>query len=122
MNEQSARPGKRTLAAEVSGVSIRGIWLLVDGRELFMSFRHFPYFRDATIAEVLNVRRPYAWHLRWPRLDVDLELESIEHPERYPLVDRVLRSRVREASLRRREARSAARAKPATRGARRASH
>jgi hypothetical protein len=27
-------------------------------------------------------------HLYWPDLDIDLAVESIEHPERYPLVSR----------------------------------
>jgi len=27
-------------------------------------------------------------HLHWPGLDVDLHLESIEHPERFPLLAR----------------------------------
>jgi hypothetical protein len=26
--------------------------------------------------------------LYWPKLDIDLAVESIEHPERYPLVSR----------------------------------
>jgi hypothetical protein len=34
----------------------------------------------------LNVTRVRVGHLRWPDLDVDLSVESIEHPERYPLV------------------------------------
>ena len=29
--------------------------------------------------------RPQPGHLYWPELDVDLSVESIEHPERYPL-------------------------------------
>jgi hypothetical protein len=94
----------------VNRVSQRGIWLSLDGRELFLAFRHFPYFREATIAEVVHVTRPMPWHLRWPRLDVDLELDSIEHPERYPLTDRVTLARLRERGPRRTAAAVAQRA------------
>jgi hypothetical protein len=37
----------------------------------------------------LNVARQGKEHLYWPALDVDLTLESIRHPERYPLVSGV---------------------------------
>lgn len=85
---KSAAPGRNTSAVEVTNVSAHGLWLLVDGRELFLSFREFPWFADATIRQIADVRRPSAHHLHWPALDVDLALESIEHPERYPLISR----------------------------------
>jgi hypothetical protein len=31
---------------------------------------------------------PSAHHLYWPQLDIDLAVESIIHPERYPLMSR----------------------------------
>jgi hypothetical protein len=33
----------------------------------------------------MNVRWPSPDHLHWPDLDVDLSVESIEHPEKFPL-------------------------------------
>jgi len=54
-----------------------------------MSFADFPWFRHASIAELCNVELPRPHHLYWPDLDVDLATESIEHPERFPLVSRV---------------------------------
>lgn len=71
---------------EVSNVAPEGFWLLFDGRELFVPFESFPWFRDATIREITAVERPSPHHLRWPALDIDLAVESIEHPERFPLV------------------------------------
>ncbi len=86
---RSAQRGPRTLAVEVTNVSGQGFWLLVDDRELFVSFDNFPWFRDASIGHLLRVERPSAHHLYWPELDVDLAVESITKPERYPLVSRV---------------------------------
>jgi hypothetical protein len=88
MKVKSAPRGKSTLAVEVSNVSPDGFWLLLDERELFLSFQDFPWFRDATIREITSVERASPDHLRWPDLDIDLAVESIERPERFPLVTR----------------------------------
>jgi Protein of unknown function (DUF2442) len=85
----SAQPGRRTSAVEVTNVSRWGFWLLLGGRELFVSFEQFPWFRDVSIGQLVDVAVPHAGHLHWPQLDVDLAVESIEHPERYPLVSKV---------------------------------
>lgn len=83
---RSAPPGKLTSEVEVTNISKHGFWLLLGGRELFLPFAEFPWFRNVPIAKVLNVELPHAHHLYWPDLDVDLAVESIEHPERYPLI------------------------------------
>ncbi len=78
-------PGSATSTVEVTNISKHGFWLLVDERELFLPFAEFPWFRDATVDAILHLERPAPAHLYWPALDVDLSLDSIEHPERYPL-------------------------------------
>jgi len=78
-------PGTSTSTAEVTNISKHGFWLLLDGRELFLSFDQFPWFKQATVDAILNLELPTPRHLRWPDLDVDLAVDSIEHPERYPL-------------------------------------
>src|SRR2546421_1808057 len=76
----SARPGQSTSAVEVTNVSPHGFWLLVEQREYFVRFTDFPWFRDATIAELMRVELPSPHHLYWPDLDVDLAVESLDHP------------------------------------------
>lgn len=83
---KSALPGQSISPVEVTNVSSHGFWLLIGGRELFVSFRDFPWFKDASIGEITQVELPSSHHLYWPALDVDLAVESIEHPEKYPLV------------------------------------
>ena len=73
-------------AVEVKKVSPRGITLLAHGTEHFLAYPDFAWFRDAPLAAVLNVEEPSRNHFYWPDLDVDLGLESIDHPERFPLV------------------------------------
>lgn len=92
---KSASHGKRTSGVEVTNVTPNGVWLLVDEKELFAAFRDFPWFRDATIDQILQVKRPSPRHLHWPALDVDLAVESLEHPRRYPLVSRVAPKRAK---------------------------
>lgn len=77
--------GRDTSPAEVTNISAHGVWLLADGRELFMAFDEFPWFRDASVKAILNVEEPRPGHYYWPDLDVDLTAEIIEHPERFPL-------------------------------------
>jgi Protein of unknown function (DUF2442) len=81
--------GTATSAAEVTNISKHGFWMLIDGRELFLSFEEFPWFKQATVGAILRVERPTPEHLYWPELDVDLSLNSLEHPERYPLTSRL---------------------------------
>ena len=85
----SGQRGKSTLAVEVTNVSPHGFWLLIDENERFVAFKDFPWFREASIAELTNVKLPSPHHLHWPDLDVDLAVETIEHPENYPLVSQV---------------------------------
>jgi hypothetical protein len=70
------------------GISALGVWLFLGDREIFLPFEKFPWFRDAPVAGVLNVERPQPHHLYWPDLDIDLHLDSISHPDQYPLVSR----------------------------------
>lgn len=78
-------PGSTTSEAEVTNISRHGFWLLLDGHELFLPFDQFPWFKKAPVEAILRLERPAPRHLYWPELDVDLSLDSIEHPERYPL-------------------------------------
>jgi len=56
--------GRPTSAVEQTNVSPRGMWLLVDGRELYLPFDVFPWFRDASIAQLARIERPTPDHLR----------------------------------------------------------
>jgi hypothetical protein len=98
---RSAQRGKRTSVVEVTNVSLHGLWLLLGERELFLPFDKFPWFRDAPIAKLVRVELPSPDHLYWPGLDVDLAVESIEHPERFPLVSKARsNSRLQRTSAR----------------------
>lgn len=78
--------GKDISQVEVQDISRHGVWLYAKGREFLLPFRDYPWFKDATISAVYNVKLLHRCHLYWPDLDVDLDIKSLEHPEEYPLV------------------------------------
>ena len=77
--------GKNTLAVEVTNISTHGVWLFAHGKELFMSYEDFPWFKDKPIKTIINVEEQSPGYFYWPEIDVDLTEEIIEHPERFPL-------------------------------------
>ena len=85
----------RTFAAEkyeltemnpIVAINREGIMISLEGNNYFLSYNRVPWMKDATISEVLDVRMSGNNAIEWPKLDVDLEVESLRHPERYPLL------------------------------------
>jgi hypothetical protein len=79
-------PGILTSDVEVTNISQHGFWVLLGSEELFLAYENFPWFKKATIEELLSVERPSDNHLYWPQLDVDLSVESIKDPAAFPLI------------------------------------
>jgi len=61
-------PGLSTFSVEVTIVSGNCVWLLIDDEELALPYSEFPWFKAATIQQVINLLRPTADHLYWPGL------------------------------------------------------
>lgn len=77
--------GGNTSLIEVTNISNHGFWIYLNDQEYFLSFDDFPWFKDATVSAIVNVQLLHGYHLYWPELDIDLELNSIQFPEKYPL-------------------------------------
>jgi hypothetical protein len=75
--------------AKIRNVSHDGFWLMVVDKEFFLSFADFPWFRKATLEQLFEIEFSHGQHLYWPKLDIDLDLDRIQHPEKYPLVAKV---------------------------------
>ena len=89
--------GAPTSEIEVSLVSNKGFWLLLDDEELFLPFADFPWFRQATYEQLATIERPTPNHLYWPQLDVDLAVPSIRDPAAYPLVSKATARDLKQA-------------------------
>ena len=84
----SAMHGDHSSDVEVTNISSHGFWLLVGGKELFLSYEDFPWFKDAPVGHIIDVEQPSPGHFRWPQLDIDLGAETIERPDDFPLMAR----------------------------------
>jgi len=93
--------GATSAEVTILGLTPHALWVLVNGREHMLDYARFPWFRDASMRDVLDVRLEFGAHLRWPSLDVDLHLDSLDHPERFPLESRDRSPRVGRAQRRR---------------------
>jgi hypothetical protein len=83
---KSATLGTGISRPEVTNIDAFGFWLLLDDKEYFLSHEEFPWFRKATVEQILNVEQPQEGHLHWPELDVDLGLDSLDDPASFPLI------------------------------------
>lgn len=81
---KSVKNGK-TISVSVENITPFGIWLLVKNKEYFLSYSEYPYFENQTLKDIHNVQLLHGFHLYWPKLDVDLEIDNLENPEKYPL-------------------------------------
>ena len=81
----SSPHGTNTSDVEVVQVDRHGLWIHVLGTEYFLPYDEYPWFRNAKVCDVLDVCLLHEHHLHWPALDVDLSVESLAHPEDFPL-------------------------------------
>ena len=82
---KSLENGKTISNPEITNISEHGFWILLDKKEYFLPFAKYPWFKDAKISSLINVELLHGHHLHWPELDVDLSIEILDNPERYPL-------------------------------------
>lgn len=82
---KSFERGISTSSVDVVNVSPHGIWLDVRGKEYFLPYEEFPWFQDARLSEIHRVQLIHGRFLRWEGLDVDVAIDALEHPDRYPL-------------------------------------
>ena len=82
---KSSTVGRSISRPEILNISASGIWLFVLDKEYFLPYTEYPWFKDAAVKAILNVRLLNRVHLHWPDLDIDLEVQSLEHPDQYPL-------------------------------------
>ncbi len=82
---KSLKRGKHISEAEIQTISEFGIWMLIQGKECFLSYKDFPWFHGASVKQIYHFEFLHGRHLYWPDLDLDLSLESLFTPEKFPL-------------------------------------
>lgn len=84
--KSSSNKNTENSSVKVLSIHAEGIFLSVAGKEYFISYNRVPWFRNARVNEILNVSKMGRMGIRWEDLDVDLEIDSLENPEKYPHV------------------------------------
>ncbi len=82
---KSLRLGKNTSSVEILNITPKGIWLCIHEKEYFLSYQEFPWFKEAKLSQIHDVELKFGRYLHWRSLDIDLEMESLEYPDNYPL-------------------------------------
>jgi len=77
------------ISASVENITSFGIWIFVKDKEYFLSYK------DQTLNSIQNAQLLHGYHLYWPGLDIDLEIDNLENPEKYPLKSRIEKKPVR---------------------------
>ena len=85
MKTNSKQNTKRT-SVSVRSIMPDGILLTVFDNDYYLSYNRLPWFKHAKISDIFNVEMIGDDAIRWDTLDVDLEIDSLKYPERYPLV------------------------------------
>ncbi|MCL5770962.1 MAG: DUF2442 domain-containing protein [Actinobacteria bacterium] len=88
---KSLKNGKNILIS-VENITPFGIWVFVKGKEYFLSYEDYPYFKEQTLSSIQNVQLLHGYHLYWRDLDIDLEVNNLEHPEKYPLKSKITKN------------------------------
>jgi hypothetical protein len=81
----SSTLGRESSEIEVTNISKNGVWVLVGDEELFLSYDDYPWFKKASVEDVLHVVLQSPTHIFWPKLDLDISTIAIKEPNRFPL-------------------------------------
>lgn len=84
--ETTLKTNSSDTSVNVLMINDKGIMLSVKGNDYFISFNRIPWIKSASIMDALNVKMSGRNAIEWPTLDIDLEIDSLKHPERYPLI------------------------------------
>ncbi len=84
--QKNSKNNTANMLASVLMINSQGVMLSVKGNDYFVSYNRLPWLKDAPVRCVLNVQLSGSDAIEWPELDVDLEIDCLRHPERYPLV------------------------------------
>jgi hypothetical protein len=60
--------------------------LEVLGQDFFLPYHSNPWFKNAKVSDIFNVEMLGKTGIRWDALDVDLAINSLMYPDKYPLI------------------------------------
>ena len=84
-----SKNGMNISKVNVLNISEHGFWIYYDENEYFLPFSKFQWFINATVSQICNIKLLGKKHLYWEDLDIDLSIESIKNPDKYPLISKI---------------------------------
>ncbi len=70
---------------EINSISELGIKVSIHGKNIFMSYEDFPWFKNQSVQAITHIEKFGENSFHWPELNVDLTDEMIEFPEKFRL-------------------------------------
>ncbi len=80
---KSSLPGTTTISVE--NISPFAIWVSDGNREYAIPFSEFPCLKKASIEDLMNPVVYHGFHLCWEKLDIDIDLNSLDNLDKLPL-------------------------------------
>ena len=77
---------KNGMPIYVKNITSTGLELHLNNEDFFIPFIRVPWFQQAKVEDVFNVRMNGLDEIRWDKLDIDLDVNSLKYPEKYPLI------------------------------------
>lgn len=84
--EKELKTNGKITSVKVNSITSIGLFMTIEGKDYFLNYNDFPWFANSRVSDVLNVSILGHSSLRWESLDIDLEIDSILFPEKYPLM------------------------------------
>ena len=81
-NTARERKVNAVIPVNISEITDNGFRLQVLNRDYYLTRERYPYFSDATEAEIRDVVLKWENRLHWEALDLDFTLEVLDHPEK----------------------------------------
>lgn len=79
----------KSISVAVDKITKEGVWLSIDSHSYLLDFIRYPWFENAQASKVFQAEPIGREGICWDELDIDLSLDSILNPDRYPLKARV---------------------------------
>ena len=84
--ETNLKSNSQDTQVRVLMINDKGIMLSVKGNDYFISYNRIPWMKNACISDALDVQMSGRNAIYRPKLDIDMEIDSSKHLERYPLI------------------------------------
>ena len=86
--KQSLEKNGMHICVKVASITPTHVILHLNDDEYLMPYTRVPWFRTAKVEDIFDVRMNGFDEIRWDKLDIDLDVDSLKYPEKYPLIMR----------------------------------